>query len=225
MRILYVEDSEQLRRSVAEGLRQFGFAVDTSGDGEEGLHLARGEAYDVIVLDVILPKLDGLELLRRLREVGNSTRVLVLTARDTVPDKVAGLRAGADDYLVKPFAFEEFVARVQALARRQNNLCEPRIRIGTLEIDLSEKCVRRDGMVIPLPPREYSVLEFLASRKGKVVSRMEIESHMYDMHSDVMSNVVDSAVCSIRRRLDSREGPSLIQTRRGFGYMLVDPTA
>src|SRR5450432_3050502 len=145
MRILFVEDSERLRRSVSDGLRKSGFAVDTAPDGEEGLHLAKSEAYDVVVLDIMLPKLDGLSLLQRLREEGKDTHVLLLTARDTVHDRVVGLRAGADDYLVKPFAFEELVARVETLARRQNHNKQSRIHVGDLEIDTSAKSVSRNG--------------------------------------------------------------------------------
>jgi len=220
MRILFVEDSERLRRSVSHGLRKSGFAVDTAPDGEEGLHLARSESYDVIVLDIMLPKLDGLTLLRRIRDDGKNTHVLLLTARDTVPDRVVGLRAGADDYLIKPFAFEELVARVEALARRQNNNKQPRIQIEDLEIDISAKSVSRNGVAIPLRPREYVLLEFFAMRRGQVVSRTDIEAHIYDMAADLMSNAVDSAVCALRRKIDPPNGPSLIQTRRGFGYVL-----
>ncbi|HMB94857.1 MAG TPA: response regulator transcription factor [Tepidisphaeraceae bacterium] len=224
MRILFVEDSERLRRSVSDGLRKSGFAVDTAPDGEEGLHLAKSEAYDVVVLDIMLPKLDGLSLLQRLREEGKDTHVLLLTARDTVHDRVVGLRAGADDYLVKPFAFEELVARVETLARRQNHNKQSRIHVGDLEIDTSAKSVSRNGVPIALRPREYILLEFLAFRRGQVVSRTEIEAHIYDMASDPMSNVVDSAVCALRRKIDPPDGPSLIRTRRGFGYILGDET-
>ncbi|HEY7089914.1 MAG TPA: response regulator transcription factor [Tepidisphaeraceae bacterium] len=222
MRVLLVEDSERLRRSVSDGLRRSGFAVDTAGDGEVGLYHARSGVYDVIVLDIMLPRVDGLTLLKKMRQEGKDTHVLLLTARDTVHDRVVGLRAGADDYLVKPFAFDELVARVEALARRQHGTKHPMIRVGTLEIDLAAKTVTRGGVKIVLPPREYSLLEFLALRRGQVVSRTEIESHIYDMGADLMSNVVDSAVCALRRRIDAPEGPSFIQTRRGMGYVLTD---
>jgi DNA-binding response OmpR family regulator len=222
MRILFVEDSERLRRSVSDGLRKAGYAVDAAADGEDGLHLARTEPYDVIILDIMLPKLDGIEVLRRLRVAGKVMHVLMLTARDTVPDRVLGLRAGADDYLVKPFAFDELLARVEALARRQHQNKHPLIKSGPLEIDLSARTVRRDGRSVTLAPREYALLEFLALRRGTVVSRAEIESHIYDGETELMSNVVDSAICSLRRRIDSVEGPSLIQTRRGMGYVLTE---
>ncbi|HWB52677.1 MAG TPA: response regulator transcription factor [Tepidisphaeraceae bacterium] len=220
MRLLLVEDSDRLRRSLWDGLQKSGYAVDVAADGEDGLHLACTESYDVIVLDIMLPKIDGLELLRRLRAKGKDTHVLLLTARDSVPDRVTGLRAGADDYLIKPFAFEELLARVEALARRQHHRKQPRIRVGQLEIDLSAKTVRRSGAEISLAPREYALLEFLALRSGEVVSRTEIESHIYDMHADLMSNVVDSAICALRRKIDPANGPSFIQTRRGMGYVL-----
>jgi DNA-binding response OmpR family regulator len=221
MRLLLVEDSERLRRSVSEGLRRSGYAVDTAADGEEGLHLGRTENYDVIVLDIMLPKIDGLEVLKRLRDAEKNTHVLLLTARDAVPDRVAGLRAGADDYLIKPFAFDELLARIEALVRRQHDQKHPRIRVGAIEIDTTARLVRRGGNSIVLAPREYALLEYLALRRGQVVSRTEIEDHIYGMAADVMSNVVDSAVCALRRKIDD-EGPSLIQTRRGMGYVLQE---
>jgi DNA-binding response OmpR family regulator len=224
MRVLFVEDSERLRRSVSHGLRKSGYAVDTAADGEEGLHLARSEAYDVMVLDIMLPKLDGLGILRRLRDDGKDLHVLLLTARDTVPDRVEGLRAGADDYLVKPFAFEELLARIEALARRRHNIRQSCIKIGPLHIDTGAKTVSRAGVPLaPLPPREYALLEYLAMRRGHVVSRTEIEAHIYDSQVEVMSNVVDSAIYALRRKIDAGDGsPSLIQTRRGMGYVLSE---
>jgi DNA-binding response OmpR family regulator len=220
MRVLYVEDSERLRRSVSHGLRRSGFAVDTAQDGEDGFHLAQSETYDVIILDIMLPKVDGLALLRQIRQRDNDTHVLLLTARDTVPDRVAGLRAGADDYLIKPFAFEELLARVEALARRQHHTKTPLLRINDLKIDLAAKTVTRGEEQIPLRPREFALLEFLTLRRGQVVSRSEIESHIYDVSADVMSNVVDSAVCALRRKIDPPDGDSIIQTRRGLGYII-----
>ncbi|HEY1685671.1 MAG TPA: response regulator transcription factor [Tepidisphaeraceae bacterium] len=222
MRVLLVEDSERLRRSVSDGLRKSGFAVDTAADGEEGLHLARTENYDAIILDIMLPKVDGLEVLQRLRDGGKDTHVLLLTARGTIADRVTGLRAGADDYLVKPFAVEELLARIETLVRRQHQNKQPRIRIGPIEIDMGARTVMRGRAVIYLSPREYSLLEFLALRRGQVVSRTEIESHIYDIQAELMSNVVDSAVCALRRKIDEADRPSLIQTRRGMGYVLQE---
>ncbi len=198
--------------------------MDVAPDGQDGLYQAELNDYDVIILDLMLPKLDGLTVLRRLREQGKDTHVLILTARDTLNDKVTGLRAGADDFLVKPFAFEELVARVQALGRRRHGAKNPRIVIGALEIDTTERRVSRDGRAVTLAPREYALLEYLALRHGKVVSRAEIEEHIYDGRADPMSNVVDSAVCALRRRIDGGgAGPSFIETRRGLGYVLRAP--
>lgn len=225
MRVLYVEDSERLRRSVSDGLRRSGYTVDTAADGEDGLHLASTEKFDVIILDIMLPKLSGLEVLRELRSAGNPVHVLLLTARETVPDRVLGLRAGADDYLPKPFAFDELLARVEALARRQNRVKSNTVKVGALSIDLSAKTVRQNGTLVDLPPREYGLLEFLVLRRGQVVSRTEIEDHLYDSNAERMSNVVDSAVCALRRKMGRDESSPLIQTRRGLGYILVDEHA
>ena len=222
MRLLLVEDSARLQQYVSEGLRQAGFAVDVASDGEEGLWAAESNEYDAIVLDIVLPKLDGLTLLDRLRSKGNQTHVLLLTARDTVPDRVVGLSRGADDYLVKPFALEELIARIRSLTRRAYGLKSSIIAVGGLRIDTSARTVSRDGSVIPLQPREYALLEFLAHQRGKVVARTEIERHIYDDRAEPMSNVVDSAICQLRRKIDREGEPSLIVTRRGMGYVLDD---
>jgi DNA-binding response OmpR family regulator len=222
MRILLVEDSERLRRSLATGLRRSGYAVDLAADGMEGLWLARSHDYDVVILDIMLPGLDGLSVLRRLRSDGKNLHVLILTARDTVDDRVKGLRAGADDYLVKPFAFDELLARIEALVRRRHGVKSPRVAIGPIEIDSGSRTVYRDGKPIPLTPREYSIIEYLAARRGRVVSRTEIEAHIYDGRAEPMSNVIDSAICAIRRRIDAPGKPSLIATRRGLGYILEE---
>lgn len=220
MRVLLVEDSSRLQAYVAEGLRQAGFAVDVAGDGEAGLWAAESEVYDAIVLDIVLPKLDGLALLERLRAGGNRTHILMLTARDTVPDRIAGLSKGADDYLVKPFALEELVARVQSLARRAHGVKTTALRVGDLEIDTALRIVRRDGAEVALQPREYALIEYLAMRRGTVVPRADIEQHIYDERAEPMSNVVDSAICQLRKKIDRPGVPSLIQTRRGMGYLL-----
>jgi len=223
MKLLYVEDSPRLQRSVGTGLRRAGHVVDVAGDGEQGLWLAKSGDYDVMVLDLMLPALDGWTLLRRLRDAGRTTHVLLLTARDAVEDRVRGLQAGADDYLVKPFAFEELLARVEALGRRSHGIKRPRIVVGDLEIDLAGRTVSRRGRMLPLPRREYALLEQLALHQGRVLSRPEIERHLYDERTDPMSNVVDAAVCSLRRMIDRPGEPSLIQTRRGLGYVLAPP--
>lgn len=218
MRILFVEDSLRLQRSVGTALRKTGYAVDLASDGEEGLWRALSHDYDVLVLDLMLPKRDGLSLLTELRRKGKMVHVLLLTARDTVLDRVQGLQAGADDYLVKPFALEELLARVQALGRRAYGTKQPRLLFGELEIDTVARSVRRSGQPVELTAREYLLLEYLARRRGEVVSRTDIEAHIYDEQVDPMSNVVDSAICSLRKKIGAPGEPALIHTRRGMGY-------
>ena len=225
MRILLVEDSVRLQEAVGTGLREMGYAVDIAGDGEDGLWRAETGEYDVLVLDLMLPKLDGLSVLSRLREQGKTTHVLILTARDKVEDRVRGLQMGADDYLVKPFNFLELVARIQALARRAHGVKTPRITLGDLVIDTSACAVTRGDESVELTPREYALLEFLAFRRGQVVSRTQIEQHIYDERVEPASNVVDSAICTLRRKVDRPGAASLIQTRRGLGYILEEPSA
>ncbi len=225
MRILLVEDSLRLQQAIASGLRELGYAVDLAGDGEEGLWRAETVEYDLIVLDLMLPKLDGLSVLQRLREQGRKTHVLVLTARDKVADRVLGLQQGADDYLVKPFDFKELVARIQALTRRAHGVKSPCITVVELTIDASARVVTRAGESLELTPREYALLEYLAFRRGEVVSRTQIEQHIYDDRVEPNSNVVDSAICTLRRKIDQPGETSLIQTRRGQGYILEDPMA
>lgn len=220
MRVLVVEDSERLRRLVETSLKRTGYVVDKTGDGEEGLWLARNNEYDVIVLDIMLPGLDGLSILKKLRESGDSTHVLMLTARDQIEDRVNGLKTGADDYLVKPFALEELLARVDALCRRSYGRKNPLVSIGDLVIDRTRRTVERGGDVVELTPREFRLLEFLAMREGEVVSRGEIEEHLYDFGSDLLSNAVDSAICSLRKKLTPDGATPLIHTRRGHGYVM-----
>jgi DNA-binding response OmpR family regulator len=220
MRVLFVEDSKRLRTTVGAALRRSGYALDAAGDGEEGLWLAESNDYDVIVLDIMLPKLDGLSLLKRLRERGKLTHVLLLTAKDTVGDRVHGLRLGADDYLVKPFALDELLARVEALCRRAYGTKQPRLVIADLEIDTVAKEVSRAHQPVSLKPREYSLLEYLARRSGEVVTRSEIEAHIYDGTLDPMSNVVESAVSTLRKKIGVHNQAPLIHTRHGLGYVL-----
>jgi DNA-binding response OmpR family regulator len=220
MRILLVEDSQRLRKSVGTALRRTGYAVDVSGDGEEGLWFAESNEYDAVILDIMLPKLDGLSVLKQLRDSGGTAHVILLTAKDTVQDRVRGLQLGADDYLIKPFALEELLARVDALCRRAYGTKQPRIVIEDLEIDTTGKEVFRHGQPVTLKPREYQLLEYLARRAGVVVTRSEIETHIYNDEIDPVSNVVESAVCSLRRKLGGVEGAPLIHTRRGLGYVL-----
>jgi DNA-binding response OmpR family regulator len=223
MRILLVEDSERLQQSVGKALRKSGYAVDTSGDGESGLWLAESNDYDAMILDIMLPKLDGLEVLRRLRRKGRRTAILLLTAKDTVEDRVNGLQMGADDYLVKPFALQELLARVQVLCRRQYGNKTNRIVVGDMEIDLTARLAVRGKQSLDLTSREYMLLEYLALRRGQIVTRSEIETHIYNESVDLMSNAVDSAICALRKKLEPPGSTQLIHTKRGQGYMLQEP--
>lgn len=220
MRILLVEDYGPLRESVSQALDEAGYAVDAAANGEEGLWYAQGGDYDTIVLDIILPKLDGLSVLQRMRQAGLRTPTLLLTAKDTVEDRVTGLDLGADDYLTKPFALEELLARVRALLRRKYDSADPVIRVQDLEIDTVSRVVRRAGVRVELTAREYALLELLAHRAGQVVSRTDIWEHLYDFRSTVESNVVDVYIGYLRKKLEGRQQPRLIHTRRGQGYVL-----
>jgi DNA-binding response OmpR family regulator len=220
MRVLVVEDYDPLRKATCRGLRQAGFAVDVAADGNEGLWLATSGEYDVIVLDLMLPGIEGIEILKRLRQSGRQSHVLVLTARDALEDRVKGLNLGADDYLVKPFAFEELVARIRALVRRKYGAKNPVIRVGSLEIDTSTRAARQAGEPLDLTAREYALLEFLALRAGEIVSRSDIWEHVYDFHSTAQSNVVDVYIGYLRKKLSRAGVPRLIHTRRGQGYVL-----
>jgi DNA-binding response OmpR family regulator len=223
MRILLIEDYEPLRKSVARGLREAGYAVDATGDGEEGAWYSRSGDYDVIVLDLMLPNLDGLTILQQLRKQGNPAHVLILTAKDTLQDRVLGLNLGADDYLVKPFAFEELLARIGALVRRKYESKSPLIQVGDLIIDTNDRTVHRAGQAIDMTPREYALLEFLAHRAGKVVTRTDIWEHLYDFAAEQNSNVIDVYIRLLRKKLEQGDLPPLIHTRRGLGYILREP--
>lgn len=220
MRILLVEDSKRLQRAIGTGLHKAGYAVDISGDGTEGLWYAESNQYDVIILDLMLPGIDGLTILSRLREQGNDTHILILTARDSVEDRVKGLDQGADDYLTKPFAFEELLARLHALVRRQYQTKNPEVTIGPISIHTATKNVSREGAPLHLTPREYALLEYLAMRSGKPVSRAEIEEHIYGDCNTLMSNVIDSAICNLRKKIQRPGEPPILHTRRGHGYVL-----
>jgi DNA-binding response OmpR family regulator len=221
MRALVVEDYAPVRNAVVEGLGEQGFAVDAAADGEEGLWYAENNPYDVIVLDIMLPKVDGLALLRRLRAAGSTSPVLLLTARDSVDDRVRGLDHGADDYLVKPFAFAELLARVRALVRRRYEARDPLVRVGDLEVDTVKRTVRRGGATVALSAREYALLEYLALRAGTVVTRTEIWEHLYSFDADAQSDVVDVYIGYLRKKLERDGAPKLIHTRRGQGYVLA----
>lgn len=207
-----VEDEPRLLRSLAKVLREEGYAVDTAETGEDGLFKAENYGYDAMVLDVMLPVLDGWELLARLRRQ-KQTPVPMLTARDAAPDKVRGLDLGADDYLVKPFDLPELLARMRALIRRSQGQASPRIQLGDIVLDTRSRTVMRMGNVVTLTAREYAILEYLALHRGKVVSRTELYEHLFDESDDTLSNLVDVHVFGIRRKL----GHELIATRRGQG--------
>jgi len=220
VRVLIIEDYAPLRESLARGLRDAGYAVDATSDGVDGLWYAENHPYDVVLLDLMLPRLDGFSILRKLREGGREARVLVLTARDAVSDRVAGLDFGADDYLVKPFAFDELLARVRALVRRRYERADPVIRIADLEIDTRARRAQRGGRGLERSARECAVLEYLAHRAGHIVSRAELWDHAYDEAAEPGSNVLDVHISHLRKKIDDGQDPKLIHTRRGQGYVL-----
>jgi DNA-binding response OmpR family regulator len=225
MRVLVVEDHPKLARSLAEGLREEGYAVDLTFDGAEAASLAAINDYDLILLDLVLPSMDGLNILRDMRRRGNKTPVLCLTARDQTQDRVTGLDAGADDYLVKPFEWDELLARVRALIRRSHGQTSSVVNVGDLEIDTASRQVRRAGQGIQLSAREYMLLHFLAMKQNRVVSRSEIWEHLYDQHDEQNSNVVDVYIGYLRSKVDKPFATHLIHTRRGQGYVLsADPS-
>ena len=222
MRILIVEDERRLSNVIKKGFVEDGFAVDQAFDGEEGQYLAEGEQYDLIVLDIMLPKMDGLHLCRELRKKNIKIPILMLTAKSTTEDKVAGLDSGADDYITKPFSFVEFRSRVHALIRRSHQETSPTLRIEDLEVDPLKHIVKRGGKTINLTPKEFAVLELLLRHKGEVVSRTMIIEHVWDYHFDGMSNVVDVFVVALRKKIDSGSKKKLIQTIHGVGYKVGD---
>lgn len=216
MRVLVVEDEVDIARALCQALEEDGYAVDVARDGEAGLFAATGCDYAAAVLDLMLPKRDGLGVLRELRRIGRTIPVLILTAKDTLRDKVAGLDTGADDYLAKPFQIEELLARVRALIRRSSGQASPFIQIGDVEIDTVAAIVRKEGRAIDLAPKEYALIDLLARNRGKLISRGVIYNHIYDDNDETFSNVVDVYVSNLRRKL----GKDFISTRRGQGYMI-----
>ena len=215
MRVLVVEDEPDLLGSLTKALREDGYAVDGAADGEEGLYKAESCDYDAIVLDIMLPGIDGWELLRRLRKT-KKTPVLLLTARDTVRDRVRGLDTGADDYLVKPFELEELLARLRAIIRRSASQAQPRLQIGNVVIDTAARMVTRRGQSVTLTAREYALLEFLALHRGKLVTRTMLYDHLFDENDSTLSNLLDVHVSNMRKKL----GHDFITTRRGHGYCI-----
>jgi two-component system OmpR family response regulator len=215
MRVLVVEDEPRLLRNLAKALREEGYAVDTAEAGDDGLYKAETHNYDAIVLDIMLPRLDGWEVLARLRKQ-KQTPVLLLTARDASKDRVKGLDTGADDYLVKPFDLSELLARLRALIRRSAGNAHPEIEIDKIRIDTRAKSVTKSGEPVTLTAREYSILEYLAQHRGEVITRTELYEHLFDETDDTLSNLLDVHVFSIRKKL----GPDIITTRRGQGYCI-----
>lgn len=222
MRVLLVEDEPRLSRIIKKGLEEDGFAVDSAFDGEEGLFLAETETYDVIVLDIMLPKLDGLEICRKLRSKHIKTPILILTAKTSVEDKVAGLDSGADDYVTKPFAFIELRSRIHALLRRSVGGSTPELSILDLVVDPIKHRVTRGGVKITLTPKEFSILELLMRHKDEVVTRTMITEHVWDYNFEGMSNIVDVFVASLRRKIDKKSSHALIHTVHGVGYTISE---
>ena len=222
MRILVIEDDPTVGQYVKRGLEEHRWAVDLMTDGEEGERRASSEAYDLIVLDMRLPGKSGLDVLQSLRAKGFERPVLVLTAQDAVDAKVTTLRAGADDYVTKPFAFEELLARVEALARRPRALASPVLRVGDLEIDQATRAVSRSGVPIEVTPKEYTVLEYLARHAGRVMSRTLITEYAWGYHFDPGTNIVDVVINHLRKKVDAGHARKLITTVRGVGYVLKE---
>jgi len=221
VRVLVVEDDQAIAAFVAGGLREAGYTVDEAQDGDVGLELALAEKYDAAVLDLMLPKRDGLSLIEEVRRAGVSTPVLILTAKRSVDDRVKGLQAGGDDYLTKPFAFAELLARVQALVRRAHRVPESaRLMVGDLTLDRLTRQVERQGRAIELRPREFTLLELLMRNAGRVVSKAMILSHVWGYNFDPGSNVVDVLVFRLREKIDRGFDPPLLHTARGIGYVL-----
>jgi two-component system, OmpR family, response regulator len=221
MRVLIVEDDRTIADFLAQGLRETGYAVDVAADGERGLELAAANAYDAAIMDVMLPRLDGLTVIDRMRARGIRTPVLILSARRTVDDRVSGLQAGGDDYLTKPFAFAELLARVQALIRRSTGATEAtRLSVGDLTMDLLTRRIERAGRLLDLRPREFALLEYLMRNAGRVLTKTMILSHVWGYNFNPGTNVVDVLVSRLREKIDRDFEPKLLQTVRGVGYVL-----
>jgi len=221
MRILVVEDDVKIASFVIKGLKAAGYAVDHALDGETGLHRALTESYDTAVIDIMLPKLDGLSLIEKMRREKVRTPVIILSAKDSIDDRVKGLQTGSDDYLTKPFAFSELLARIQALLRRATGLSEPtRLTVGDLSMNLLTREVTRGGKRIELQPIEFSLLEYLMRSTGRVVSKTMIMEHVWNYNFDPQTNVVEARICRLRDKIDRDFDKKLIHTVRGVGYVL-----
>src|SRR3989442_2967344 len=220
MKILVVEEDKTVGQSVKRGLVEAGYHTDLVGEGDDGLRLASGGHYELLVLDLRLPRMSGLEVLRTLRDRGNSIPVLVLTAQDAVDFKVQALRAGADDYVTKPFAFEELLARVEAVTRRPKQMRSPKHAVADLELDRTAREVRRAGKLLELTPKEYAVLEYLMRHQGRVMSRTLITEYAWDYHFDPGTNIVDVVINRLRKKVDAGHQKKLLHTVRGVGYVI-----
>lgn len=220
MKILIIEDEKRLSVNIAKGLTEQGFVVDQSFDGEDGLYMAQSGEYDLIILDIMLPKMDGITICKTLRTKNNKTPILILTAKATAEDAASGLDSGADDYLSKPFSFIELKSRIYALIRRSRNESLPRMGLADLELDPLKHAVARGGRSIPLTPKEFAVLEYLLLHKGELVSRTMIMEHVWDYNFEGMSNVVDVFVAALRRKIDKDAQLKLIHTVHGLGYKI-----
>jgi len=221
MRVLVVEDDAKIASFIAKGLREAGFSVDVGSDGAEGLDLALSEVYSAAVVDIMLPELDGLSLIERVRAKNIHTPVLILSAKHSVDDRVKGLQAGGDDYMVKPFSFSELLARVHALIRRSNRVAEPTtLAVGDLTVDLLSREVNRGGQTIVLQPREFALLEYLMRNVNRIVSKTSILDRVYDYSFDPQTNVIDVLVSRLRSKIDKDFERKLIHTARGMGYVL-----
>jgi DNA-binding response OmpR family regulator len=222
MRILVIEDEKKVASFIKKGLEEEFYAVDVALNGKEGFELASKEEYDLIVLDVMLPYMDGFTVTRELRKKEILTPILLLTVKETIQDKVFGLDAGADDYLTKPFAFEELLARIRALLRRKEQIKSTNLKIGNLVLDLQSHKVMIEEKEIILTPKEYSILEYLIRNKNRVISRTKLVEHVYDYHFDTETNIIDVYINKLRSKIDLDPNKPLIQTIRGAGYMIKD---
>ncbi|MCA9483340.1 MAG: response regulator transcription factor [Nitrospina sp.] len=222
MRILIVEDEKKVAAFIRKGLEEETYAVDAAHDGEEGLLLAETNQYDLIVLDLMLPKMNGLEVLEKLRDKRNNTPILLLTAKDSVEDKVTGLNKGADDYLTKPFAFSELLARVRSLLRRGQSETQTVLQVSDLTLDLISHKVNRNGEEIELTGKEYSLLEYFMRNVGKVLTRTMIAEHVWDYNFDTFTNVIDVYVNHLRKKIDKSHEQKLLHTLRGVGYVMKE---
>lgn len=224
MRLLIIEDEKKLAKAIKQGLSQEGFAVDTAGDGESGLADALAIDYDAFVIDWMLPELNGVEVIKQIRKEGIKKPILMLTAKDNVGDRVKGLDSGADDYLAKPFAFEELVARLRALLRRPATTKKPILSFADLQLDSAHHTLHRGSVEIELSAKEFALIEYLMNNPGKIISKSELIEHVWDFDADILDNTVEAFIASLRRKIEApfTSSPKLIETKRGIGYLLKE---